>query len=150
MLSRSVTIQFTLWHQNTSLCLCSAALLFVASAPSRVRESLHLGKHCQQRLSPRNHHSVRWADDWIWTRNCCSCWRSSIVATVLEILLSCLLHSGVVGPELTSNNVSIFITSDAGNTWREVQCVNCWVDPCTIQCFCNNRFLFCRLLCWTS
>ncbi|XP_049927570.1 VPS10 domain-containing receptor SorCS1-like [Epinephelus moara] len=31
-----------------------------------------------------------------------------------------IIASGVVGPELTSNNVSIFITSDAGNTWREV------------------------------
>lgn len=30
------------------------------------------------------------------------------------------LYSGVVGAELTSTNVSIFITSDAGNTWREV------------------------------
>ncbi|TNN81839.1 VPS10 domain-containing receptor SorCS1 [Liparis tanakae] len=32
-----------------------------------------------------------------------------------------IIASGVVGPELTSNNVSIFITSDAGNSWREVQ-----------------------------
>ncbi|KAK5854139.1 hypothetical protein PBY51_015235 [Eleginops maclovinus] len=31
-----------------------------------------------------------------------------------------IIASGVVGPELTSNNVSIFITSDAGNSWREV------------------------------
>ncbi|KAM4607451.1 VPS10 domain-containing receptor SorCS1-like [Polymixia lowei] len=31
-----------------------------------------------------------------------------------------IVASGVIGPELTSNNVSIFITSDAGNTWREV------------------------------
>ncbi|KAF7648536.1 hypothetical protein LDENG_00155260 [Lucifuga dentata] len=31
-----------------------------------------------------------------------------------------IIASGVVGPELTSANVSIFITSDAGNTWREV------------------------------
>ncbi|XP_071754829.2 VPS10 domain-containing receptor SorCS1-like [Centroberyx gerrardi] len=31
-----------------------------------------------------------------------------------------IIASGVVGPELTSTNVSIFITSDAGNTWREV------------------------------
>uniref|UniRef100_A0A8C4ZVZ4 Sortilin related VPS10 domain containing receptor 1 n=1 Tax=Gadus morhua TaxID=8049 RepID=A0A8C4ZVZ4_GADMO len=31
-----------------------------------------------------------------------------------------IIASGVMGPELTSNNVSIFITSDAGNTWREV------------------------------
>ncbi|XP_003438424.2 VPS10 domain-containing receptor SorCS1 [Oreochromis niloticus] len=31
-----------------------------------------------------------------------------------------ILASGVVGPELTNANVSIFITSDAGNTWREV------------------------------
>ncbi|KAL6101983.1 sorcs1 [Pungitius sinensis] len=31
-----------------------------------------------------------------------------------------IIASGVVGPELTTNNVSIFITSDAGNSWREV------------------------------
>ncbi|XP_047459268.1 VPS10 domain-containing receptor SorCS1-like [Mugil cephalus] len=31
-----------------------------------------------------------------------------------------IIASGVVGPELSSSNVSIFITSDAGNTWREV------------------------------
>ncbi|XP_047191283.1 VPS10 domain-containing receptor SorCS1-like isoform X1 [Scophthalmus maximus] len=31
-----------------------------------------------------------------------------------------IIASGVVGPELTSTNVSIFITSDAGNTWIEV------------------------------
>ncbi|KAM3606185.1 uncharacterized protein V6R79_012115 [Siganus canaliculatus] len=31
-----------------------------------------------------------------------------------------IIASGVVGPELTATNVSIFITSDAGNTWREV------------------------------
>ncbi|XP_074502201.1 VPS10 domain-containing receptor SorCS1-like [Sebastes fasciatus] len=31
-----------------------------------------------------------------------------------------IIASGVAGPELTSNNVSIFITSDAGNSWREV------------------------------
>ncbi|XP_070833185.1 VPS10 domain-containing receptor SorCS1-like [Chaetodon trifascialis] len=31
-----------------------------------------------------------------------------------------IIASGVVGPELMSTNVSIFITSDAGNTWREV------------------------------
>ncbi|XP_039995807.1 VPS10 domain-containing receptor SorCS1-like isoform X2 [Xiphias gladius] len=31
-----------------------------------------------------------------------------------------IIASGVVGPELTSANVSIYITSDAGNTWREV------------------------------
>ncbi|XP_032397319.1 VPS10 domain-containing receptor SorCS1 [Etheostoma spectabile] len=31
-----------------------------------------------------------------------------------------IIASGVVGSELTSNNVSIFITSDAGNSWREV------------------------------
>ncbi|CAM9325705.1 unnamed protein product, partial [Lampetra planeri] len=30
-----------------------------------------------------------------------------------------IIASGVVGPELTSTNVSIFITSDAGNTWTE-------------------------------
>uniref|UniRef100_A0A096M5H9 Sortilin related VPS10 domain containing receptor 1 n=1 Tax=Poecilia formosa TaxID=48698 RepID=A0A096M5H9_POEFO len=30
-----------------------------------------------------------------------------------------IIASGVVGPELSSVNVSIFITSDAGNTWRE-------------------------------
>ncbi|KAM9809184.1 VPS10 domain-containing receptor SorCS1-like [Syngnathus typhle] len=30
-----------------------------------------------------------------------------------------IVASGVVGPELTTTNVSIFITSDAGNTWRE-------------------------------
>ncbi|CAL8297398.1 unnamed protein product [Merluccius merluccius] len=31
-----------------------------------------------------------------------------------------IIASGVMGSELTSSNVSIFITSDAGNTWREV------------------------------
>ncbi|KAK6293648.1 hypothetical protein J4Q44_G00359740 [Coregonus suidteri] len=31
-----------------------------------------------------------------------------------------IVASGTIGPELTTNNVSIFITSDAGNTWREV------------------------------
>uniref|UniRef100_A0A3Q3WH77 PKD domain-containing protein n=1 Tax=Mola mola TaxID=94237 RepID=A0A3Q3WH77_MOLML len=31
-----------------------------------------------------------------------------------------IIASGVVGAELTTTNVSIFITSDAGNTWREV------------------------------
>uniref|UniRef100_A0A3B5ANI5 VPS10 domain-containing receptor SorCS1-like n=1 Tax=Stegastes partitus TaxID=144197 RepID=A0A3B5ANI5_9TELE len=31
-----------------------------------------------------------------------------------------IIASGVVGPELTNTNVSVFITSDAGNTWREV------------------------------
>ncbi|XP_045927245.1 VPS10 domain-containing receptor SorCS1-like isoform X1 [Micropterus dolomieu] len=31
-----------------------------------------------------------------------------------------IIASGVVGPELSSTNVSIFITSDAGNTWTEV------------------------------
>ncbi|XP_024280687.1 VPS10 domain-containing receptor SorCS1-like [Oncorhynchus tshawytscha] len=31
-----------------------------------------------------------------------------------------IVASGTIGPELTANNVSIFITSDAGNTWREV------------------------------
>ncbi|CAB1312674.1 unnamed protein product, partial [Coregonus sp. 'balchen'] len=31
-----------------------------------------------------------------------------------------IVASGTIGPELTTYNVSIFITSDAGNTWREV------------------------------
>uniref|UniRef100_A0A8C7KNW7 Sortilin related VPS10 domain containing receptor 1 n=1 Tax=Oncorhynchus kisutch TaxID=8019 RepID=A0A8C7KNW7_ONCKI len=31
-----------------------------------------------------------------------------------------IVASGTIGPELTAYNVSIFITSDAGNTWREV------------------------------
>ncbi|XP_015247277.1 PREDICTED: VPS10 domain-containing receptor SorCS1-like [Cyprinodon variegatus] len=31
-----------------------------------------------------------------------------------------IIASGVLGPELSNANVSIFITSDAGNTWREV------------------------------
>ncbi|XP_053730990.1 VPS10 domain-containing receptor SorCS1-like [Synchiropus splendidus] len=31
-----------------------------------------------------------------------------------------IIASGVVGPELTSANLSIYITSDAGNTWKEV------------------------------
>uniref|UniRef100_A0A3P9M068 PKD domain-containing protein n=2 Tax=Oryzias latipes TaxID=8090 RepID=A0A3P9M068_ORYLA len=31
-----------------------------------------------------------------------------------------IIASGVVGPELINTNVSIFITSDAGNTWKEV------------------------------
>uniref|UniRef100_A0A1A8CCM2 Sortilin-related VPS10 domain containing receptor 1 n=1 Tax=Nothobranchius kadleci TaxID=1051664 RepID=A0A1A8CCM2_NOTKA len=31
-----------------------------------------------------------------------------------------IVASGVVGSDLTSSNVSIFITSDAGNTWREI------------------------------
>ncbi|XP_034040762.1 VPS10 domain-containing receptor SorCS1-like [Thalassophryne amazonica] len=31
-----------------------------------------------------------------------------------------IIASGVVGPELTTTNVSIFITSDAGNTWSEI------------------------------
>ncbi|XP_062319687.1 VPS10 domain-containing receptor SorCS1-like [Osmerus eperlanus] len=31
-----------------------------------------------------------------------------------------IVASGTIGPELTSNNVSIYITSDGGNTWREV------------------------------
>ncbi len=39
----------------------------------------------------------------------------------IEMVLFYLLYSGVIGPELTSTNVSVFITSDAGNTWREVQ-----------------------------
>lgn len=39
----------------------------------------------------------------------------------IKILFRRVLYSGVVGTELTNTNVSIFITSDAGNTWREVQ-----------------------------
>lgn len=39
----------------------------------------------------------------------------------IRILFRRVLYSGVVGTELTNTNVSIFITSDAGNTWREVQ-----------------------------
>uniref|UniRef100_A0A8C8EGP3 PKD domain-containing protein n=1 Tax=Oncorhynchus tshawytscha TaxID=74940 RepID=A0A8C8EGP3_ONCTS len=31
-----------------------------------------------------------------------------------------IVASGTIGPELTAYNVSIFMTSDAGNTWREV------------------------------
>uniref|UniRef100_A0A8C5HQ82 VPS10 domain-containing receptor SorCS1-like n=1 Tax=Gouania willdenowi TaxID=441366 RepID=A0A8C5HQ82_GOUWI len=31
-----------------------------------------------------------------------------------------IIASGVIGSELTNTNISIFITSDAGNTWREV------------------------------
>ncbi|XP_029691212.1 VPS10 domain-containing receptor SorCS1-like isoform X1 [Takifugu rubripes] len=31
-----------------------------------------------------------------------------------------IIASGVVGAELTNTNVSIFITADAGNTWREI------------------------------
>ncbi|XP_061693675.1 VPS10 domain-containing receptor SorCS1-like isoform X2 [Syngnathoides biaculeatus] len=31
-----------------------------------------------------------------------------------------IIASGVVGPELSTTNVSVFITSDAGNTWKEV------------------------------
>ncbi|XP_026788198.3 VPS10 domain-containing receptor SorCS1 [Pangasianodon hypophthalmus] len=31
-----------------------------------------------------------------------------------------IVASGSIGAELTSNNVSIFITSDAGNTWRQI------------------------------
>lgn len=41
------------------------------------------------------------------------------------------LYSGVVGAELTNTNVSIFITADAGNTWREV----------TLQLQLNSGFL---------
>lgn len=33
---------------------------------------------------------------------------------------SALLSIGSIGAELTSSNVSMFITSDAGNTWRQV------------------------------
>lgn len=35
------------------------ASVFLASAPARVGESLHFGKHCQQRLGSRNHNSIR-------------------------------------------------------------------------------------------
>lgn len=49
-----------------------AALLFATSTPSRVRESLHLGKHCQQRFSSRNYNSVRWGDYLIYTLICAS------------------------------------------------------------------------------
>lgn len=47
---------------RTNLLLCFAAVLFVTSAPARLGESLHLGKHCQQRVSPRNYNSIRWGD----------------------------------------------------------------------------------------
>lgn len=40
--------------------------------------------------------------------------------SVYTITMLCFLHLGTIGPELTAYNVSIFITSDAGNTWREV------------------------------
>ncbi|KAL6481592.1 hypothetical protein MHYP_G00096720, partial [Metynnis hypsauchen] len=30
-----------------------------------------------------------------------------------------IVASGSVGTELTNSNVSMFITSDAGNTWRQ-------------------------------
>lgn len=40
--------------------LCLPASVFLASAPPRVGESLHFGKHRQQRLGSRNHNSIRW------------------------------------------------------------------------------------------
>lgn len=189
--------------------LCFAALLFVTSTPSRIGESLHLGKHHQQRVSSRNYNSIRWGcylkNAPCFARPCCylpmiislsahsqTCffsidpssvfseltftkwnkinfpctsvlcyfsgknnkkkpfiflvWRNTQISNEAAPLIcfayqfkwhtwnnedekyccSSFLYSGVVGPELTSTNVSIFITSDAGNTWREVQ-YNNWL-----------------------
>lgn len=33
--------------------------------------------------------------------------------------------AGSIGSELTSTNVSVFITSDAGNAWRQVTALYC-------------------------
>lgn len=43
------------------------ALLFVTPTPSCVRESLHLGKHCQQGVGSWNYNSIRWGDYLICT-----------------------------------------------------------------------------------
>lgn len=158
----TLIFHFHILIRRTNLLLCFAAVLFVTSAPARLGESLHLGKHCQQRVSPRNYNSIRWGDYLICTLICTSILlfilnripqrsQSNLIFTSVfpslqqfaqwnEIDLSCtsvpclnsnnmfecsftaFLYPGVVGPELTSTNVSIFITSDAGNSWREVQC----------------------------
>lgn len=48
------------------------------------------------------------------------CWFGLLLEIIGITSVAPSLYSGVVGAELTSTNVSIFITSDAGNTWREV------------------------------
>lgn len=65
---------------------------------------------------------------------------------MMKMVLFYLLHSGVAGPELTSTNVSIFITSDAGNTWREVQYGNCMTGA-GCECCDTVRYLhFCNVI----
>lgn len=55
----TLIFHFHILIRRTNLLLCFAAVLFVTSAPARLGESLHLGKHCQQRVSPRNYNSIR-------------------------------------------------------------------------------------------
>ncbi|KAI3353410.1 hypothetical protein L3Q82_019276, partial [Scortum barcoo] len=75
---------------------CSeAAVLFITSPSPRVCKSLHVWEHRQQGLGAGNH---------------CRISLSSI----------CSVPPGSIGAELTTNNVSVFITSDAGNTWRQI------------------------------
>lgn len=63
--------------------MCSAARLLATSPPSRVRESLHFGEHCQQRVGSRNYYSIR-----------CGCYvkkRKKRIALCLALLYCCLL-----------------------------------------------------------
>lgn len=161
--------------------LCLSASVFLASAPSRVGESLHFRKHCQQRLDSRHHNSIRWgvqtqavvfpasyllarpvnpvtfllfqaekvkSNQFRANLHLPFCLRNNVptkqrwFGLLLEIIgitsVGPSLYSGVVGAELTSTNVSIFITSDAGNTWREVTVQR----PLTVKSLCDSTKLF--------
>lgn len=64
--------------------MCSAARLLATSPPSRVREPLHFGEHCQQRVGSRNYYSIR-----------CGCYvkkkKKKRIALCLALLYCCLL-----------------------------------------------------------
>lgn len=41
--------------------------------------------------------------------------------THTQVKLFMILYSGNIGPELSSSNLGMFISSDAGNSWRQVR-----------------------------
>lgn len=46
---------------------------------------------------------------------------------------SCIVSPGNIGSELTESDISMFISSDAGNTWRQVNIIVTYV-------VCNKQF----------
>lgn len=44
---------------------------------------------------------------------------------VNTLRLKIILCSGTIGTELSSSNLGMFMTSDAGNSWRQVKAILC-------------------------